>query len=381
MAQGSITKRLTKEGKARYLVRVEYPPDPVTGKRRQRAKTCATRKEAEAELARWLTEIERGTAIEPSTLTVGALLDLWLTTVAAPKVKPTTLEDYAATIRTHLTPALGAVPVQRLTPAQVHAALTGLRDKTGARTLQLCYRRLSQALAWAEQMGLVARNVCAVVDVPRYAAAKPDVWTPAEAHRFLAAAQGSQWYAFFLLMLTTGLRRGEALGVRWQDLDLDAATLTVRQIVTVLGNKPHIQEPKSAASRRTVRLTPETVHALRDHRLRQVAHRLAAGPAYQDHDLVFATAGGGPIHPSNVTRAAHRLCREAGLPPGRVHALRHTHATWLILSGVPVKVVSARLGHAKTSITLDTYAHLLPGADDAAVEATRQALFASVNTA
>jgi integrase len=372
--RGSVQKRIGKNGTVSYLVRVEMAPDPVTGERRQRAKTFKTRKEADAELAKWITEIERGTSVEPSKLTVAELLDQWLDHVARHKVRATSLEDYRHTIVKHIVPALGSVPVQKLTPPQVQAFYgEKLAAGTGARTVQLCHQRLSQALSWAVRMGLVIRNVCGVVDAPRVKSSPSRVWTTDEARRFLDGA--GTWQPFFAVMLSTGLRKGECLGMRWTDINLDARTLTVQRSVVILGGKAHIQEPKTTSARRTVKLPTETVAVLREHRTRQLERRLALGPVWTDHDLVFPNETGGPIHPANAQRAFSAILRRVDVPKVRMPDLRHSHATWLLLAGQPIKAVSERLGHARTSITLDIYAHTLADTQDSTADLAGELLF------
>jgi integrase len=269
---------------------------------------------------------------------------------------------------------LGSVLVQRLTPAQVQAFYGDkLAKGTGARTVQLCHQRLSQALSWAVRMGLVVRNVCDAVDAPRVKATPTRVWTTDEARRFLDEC--GTWRPFFTVMLSTGLRKGECLGVRWADIDLDARTLTVRRSVVILAGKAHIQEPKTASARRAVKLPAEMVALLREHRTRQLERRLSLGPLWSDHDLVFPNETGGPIHPANAQRAFSAILQRVDVPRIRMHDLRHSHATWLLLAGQPIKAVSERLGHARTSITLDTYAHTLTDTQDATADAAGELLF------
>ena len=368
-ATPGIYKRTGPRGVA-YLVRVDLPPDPITGQRRRPSKTCRSLKEAKAELGRWRSEIDTGTALEPSKLSVGGLLEAWLADVAAHRVKPTMLEDYAATIRKLLTPALGSLSVQKLNAAQVQAFYSArLAAGSSPRTVQLCHLRLSQALAQAVRWGVVPRNVCDAVTAPRVEYKRPEPWTVEEARRFLDAAADDGLSPLWTLAVTTGARRGELLGVRWRDLDLDTARLQIAQTVTTLDGAAVLDTPKTRAALRTIKLPAEAVDLLREHRKQWAARKLAAGPAWHDHDLVVCTADGKPVHPSNVGRSFQRLSKAAGVRRVRFHDLRHAHATWLLGGGLPVPVVSARLGHARASITLDTYAHVLPHMQDAAVDA------------
>lgn len=371
MARGSVQKRIATNGKAAYRVRVEYDADPITGKRRQSSESFRTRKEADRRLASWLSEIERGTAVRPDTMTVSDLLEQWLTTVAAHQVRETTVAGYRATIRLHIVPDLGTIPVQRLTAARVQAFYAAkLATGTGSRTVQLCHLRLSQALSQAVRWQIVPSNVCDNVKSPTVRYKRGETWDGDQLRRFIAASASDSLAPLWDLLATTGMRRGEALGLRWRDIDLERGTATVAQSVVTLAGAPLIQEPKTTAGRRSLGLLPATVAALRAHRLAWIARKLAAPPElWRDHDLVICTAIGSPINPNNVQRNFERIVAAAGLPRIRVHDLRHSHATLLLAEGIPVHVVSRRLGHAKTSITVDTYAHVMAGQDEAAVAA------------
>jgi integrase len=373
--KGRIEKRTGPHGPA-YRIRVELPPDPVTGERKRASKTVTTKREAERLLAEWVNEINCGTVVEPATVTVGELLHSWLRTVAAYRVRATTLEDYEATIENHIIPRLGSVKAQRLTADAVQAFYSDLREQgVGARTVQLCHLRLSQALAQAVKWGILHRNVCQAVDAPHVTPKRGKVWTAEEARRFLAAGAGTQLEALWVLIATTGLRRGEALGVRWQDLDLDERILRVRQSVVIYQNKPVMQEPKSPSARRTIKLAPEAVAMLRTHRTAQLECRLALGSLWHDNDLVFCTGDGKVLNPNNLYRTLDKVMARAGVPRIRLHDLRHSHTTLLLAAGTPIKAVSERLGHAKTSTTLDIYAHVLPDMQDAAAETVSRVLY------
>lgn len=374
--KGSIQKRTGPQGIA-YRVRVEYPPDPVSGRRRQRSESFPTKKEAERALARWVSEIDRGTAVDATKITVGELLTLWLESVARHNVRPTTYEDYEAAIRVHLVPELGSIKAKDLTASRVQAFYAAkLANGASPRTVQLCHLRLSQALKQAVRWSMLPLNVCDAAEPPKVVHKKTPRWTAEEGRRFLATAKDDTYHPLWLLALHTGMRRGEMLGLRWQDLDLPNRRVHIRQSVVVLGKKPVVQPPKSDAARRTVKLTPEVVEALAEHRKRWAERRLAAGALWEDNDLVFCTAEGRILNPANVYRNYLALIAEAKVPRTTLHGQRHNHATWLLKAGQPVKVVSERLGHAKTSITMDIYADVLPDMQDAAVDAVSDLLTA-----
>jgi integrase len=372
--QGSVIKYEGKRGITWTFV-IDVGRD-AQGKRIQKwRRGFPTKKAAEAAMRLELHQRHVGTYIEKSPETVGELLERWLTTVIRHKVKPTTLEDYAFTINKHLTPALGHVPVQALTAGTVQAFYSDRIDAgIGPRTVQLCHQRLQQALALAEREGIVSRNVCRSTEPPKATPKSGTSWTAEEARRFLSAAESDTYWPLWSLALATGLRRGELLGLRWRDLDLDRQLLTVHQSVVLLNGSPIIQTPKTAASRRTVQLSTDVVAALRKHRLAQTERRLAS-PQWADSDLVFCTRDGKPLNPNNVYRNYQAIIDLAGVPRINLHGARHTHTTLALASGAPLKAVSERLGHAKSSVTLDIYSHVLPDMQDRVVEAIDAALF------
>jgi integrase len=376
--KGSIQKRQGARGVA-YMARVEFSADPITGERRQRAKTFRTRKEAERALSQWLVEIDRGTALEPTKTTVSELLDHWLDSVAKFNVQSRTLGDYRSTIDVHLKPGLGSILVQKLSTVQIQAFYAKkLDDGAGPRTVELCHRRLSQALDQAVSWSIVIRNVCDQVKPPRVTHKRPDVWSRDELLAFLDASRDDGLAPLWGLAAATGMRLGELLGLRWRDLDLDGGLLQVEQTVTVMKGEKRgvlaIGAPKTTASRRKIRIDPGTIDDLKAHRKVQLAQRIGAS-VWEDNDLVFCTESGKPVHPSNVSRSFVRLIAGAKLRRIRFHDIRHTHATLLLQAGTPIKVVSERLGHAKTSITMGIYAHVLPDMQDQAVETISKMLF------
>lgn len=369
MARGSIQKRVsTANGDTSYRARVEFPADPVTGKRRQLSETFATKRLAENALSRWLVEIERGTALEPSKTTVGDLLDRWLLNEAPKTTRATTLVGYEITIRKHLKPALGSIIVQKLTVEQVESFYRQMRVERASSTVKKCHLRLSAALNLAVRWGLAMRNVCAVASPGKLVYKKPTVWSEDEQAAFLTGAADDGLHPFWQLALGSGLRRGELLGLRWRDVNWERSTIHVQQEVVALKGVPIIQEPKTAESRRTVRLTASVVAELAKHRTRWVERKLAAGE-WANHDLVFCTASGSPINPSHVRRSFDRIVLRADVPDITIHGMRHTHAVSLLKHGTPVKVVSERLGHKDISTTLNVYAAALPDMQDVAIDA------------
>jgi integrase len=235
--------------------------------------------------------------------------------------------------------------------------------------------RLSQALDQAVKLGIVVRNVADAVTPPRVESKEMRVWSQEQGRRFLAVAGQSTYGPIWIVAMATGMRRSELLGLRWEDVDFERRGLRVQQVVTVVRGAPHVGPPKSRSSRREVLVPSEVMDALRTHRSRQNEQRLALGAIWEDHDLVFAAANGNYINPNNLTRDFTRLIALAGLPTIRIHDLRHAHVALLIQLGADIKDVSERVGHARTSTTMDIYHHVMPEQRNETVDKLRGALF------
>lgn len=384
----AIEIRKDSDGKPRYRVRIAAH-DPVTGARRNiTIGTYRTKKEAGKAERDALTQQERGTLIDPAKVTVTELLTTWLQTKAG-TISPNSEKDYEITIRRHIAPAIGRVHVQKLTPAQMQAQFTTWKDAgLQPRTLARCHSILNQALEKAVEWGIVYRNVCRSVSRPSLPKRPGSVWTPDETRTFLHTAmhrpiltragdtgktRPDELSPLWHFLALEGMRRGEALGLRWQDVNWDRGTVHIAQtVVSDKANKGRAMvqpRTKTGAGARTVKLTAETLEVLEAHRDRQAFTRKAAGNAWEDHDLIVCTSTGTPVNPNNVSRSFHRLVRLAGVPQIRVHDLRHGAATMLLRAGVPAKIVSERLGHANIGITLDLYSHVTGEMQDAAAEA------------
>jgi integrase len=349
-------------------------PRGTGGKRQKRYRTYyGPKKDAQRRLAEIIHEVANGTFFEPSRMGFGEFLDYWLEHTGD-GLAAKSRERYRSIIERHLKPALGHHPISKLTPLQIQsyytAALKG--DGDGSRALSpatvlkhhhIVHRALRQALRWQ----LIARNPADAVEPPKAAHTEMRALDPTQTAALLAAAQGGRLYVSILVAVSTGLRRGELLGLRWCDLDLAGGTLAVRQTIEQTSAGIAFKQPKTAKSRRTLPLGEMAVAALRHHRAEQVERLLAAGQRHDEADLVFTLPDGSPWSPAAFSVAFQRLLRASGLPHLRLHDLRHTHASMLLSAGVHPKVVSERLGHANIAITMDTYSHVLPGIQQEAV--------------
>lgn len=354
---------IRKRGKNSWAVVVDLGQDAVTGKRRQLWRSVkGNKREAEALLVKLLHQRDTGIDAPPGKLTVGEYLKRWLVEYARPNTAPKTFKRYEQIVRVHLLPTLSAIPLAKLRPLHVQQVYTQVREKgLSARTALHCHRVLREALQHALRWQLIGRNPADSAEPPRPTRYEIAALSPDDAQRLLKTAEGTSYDSLVYLALMTGLRQGELLGLRWQDVGLEASVLHVRQTCQWLSGEGFIfRQPKTYRGTRPVALSRATVERLREHRRRQLEQRLAAGPAYEDNDLVFANALGAPVHPTNLRKAWLAIAREAGLDRLRFHDLRHAHASLLLQQGVHPKIVSERLGHAGVAITLDLYSHVLP---------------------
>jgi integrase len=332
------------------------------GRRVRRQVYGKTRREVADKLTAALRSRDLGIAAPSDRLTIAAYLLDWLQ-AARPSIRPATYASYEAIVRVHIAPALGRVPLAKLTAAQVEALLRAkLAAGLSPRRVAMIRATLRRALGRAVKHSLLVRNVAAIADPPKQVRAEIQPLSPDEARAFLAHVRGHRLEALFVTALATGLRQGELLGLSWKDVELDARTLTVRTALQRVDGRLTLVQPKSAAGRRTVTLPAFAIAALRDHRKRQLEERLAAGPywAANNWDLVFVSTLGSPLDGTNVLHTFQRLLADADLPRRRFHDLRHSTATALLAQGVSPRVVMEILGHSQISLTLGTYSHVLP---------------------
>jgi integrase len=353
--QGSIYKR----DDGRWVASVSLGRED--GKPKRKYFYADTRKEAQELLAKAMHEVQQGMPLPAERLTVGAYLDQWLSEVASSKVRRKTLVVYQQLIRLHLKPGLGHKVLVKLTPREVQLFLnkklnTGLSPQTVKHLHAILRNALNRALKW----GLVARNVASLVDAPhvkRYEAAALD---PEQARALLRTLQHERLGALYTVPMAIGLRPGEALGLMWSDIDWERSTLHVTRSLQRIEGKLRIEELKSRSSRRSIKLPEVALTSLKAHRIHQAQERLAAGPHWQNSDLIFTTRQGRPLAPCFIARSFKRILNLADLPDTRVYDLRHTCATLLLVQGVHPRVVMEILGHSQISLTMNTYGHVIP---------------------
>ncbi len=266
-------------------------------------------------------------------------------------------------------PRIGDLRLQGLSGGHLNAFYRELeQDNLSVASRRLTHAVLSRALRDAVRWGKTTRNAAAAADPPSVPESRTTAWTPGELSRFLRHVGTDRWFAIWRLAATTGMRRGELLGLTWFALDLEGASLRVDQQLVPTRGGVTFGAPKSKRSRRTIALDADTVRVIRDQREAQMLERQLAGDVYADHDLVFANELGMPIHPQRLTERFLELRKAAGIPTGTLHILRHTAATVALTNGIPLHVVAARLGDRPETI-LRAYAHLLPHSDAEAAAA------------
>jgi integrase len=334
-----------------------------------------TRQEVAQKLTQGLTAVQHGLPVPKERLTVQAYMLDWLQGMAA-RVRLTTHVRYERVIRRHILPTLGPQSLARLGPEHLHKLYADLLEHgLTAAGVRLAHAVLSRGLRDAYRFGLVARQVTTLVTPPRIPRHAMLVMTAPEARRFLEITKGTRYHALFVLALSTGMRQGELLALRWQDVDLDRGVVRIQQAVARVHGTLTVSEPKTARGRRQIALTPQAIQALRHHRSQQAAERLRLGPVWHDQGLIFCSLVGTFLDPAHLTtRVFQPLLRRAALPHMRFHDLRHTAATLLLAEGVHAKVVSEMLGHATIGLTLDLYSHVLPDMQSAAALAMERVL-------
>lgn len=371
-----------------WSVVVEVGRDATSGRRvRKWHSGFRSKKDAERARTELLSRLDDGTYVVPTKLAFGTFLrEEWLPAKRS-TVKATTLASYDMHVHKHIVPRLGGIPLRGLSAGQLNAMyadllVDGRKDGKGGlspTTVRRIHATIHKALADGVRWGRLTRNPADQADPPRAMTAVMSVWTPDQLRRFLECVRSDRLFAAWLRAATTGMRRGELLGLRWADVDLDADTAAIRQIRTVVRYEVVTTRPKTEKGNRIVALDPATVVALRAHRSAQMEERLAFGPAYQEtNDLVFTREDGSAIHPERFSSWFKQHCLRSGLPLARLHDVRHSYVTALLAAGVPLKVVSQRVGHASPMVTMTIYQHVLPSDDRAAAAAGARAILGDV---
>jgi integrase len=351
--EGSIYKR--PDGRWCAQVNLGY----VNGKRKRKYLYGDTRAEVAKQMTTILRDVQQGIPVATERLTVAAFLDRWLEDYVKPSVRPSTYADYETTARLRLKPALGRIGLTRLTAQDVQKMMNeGIRAGMPVATIRHARLILGIALGRATKWQLVAINAASLVEAPRTEQSEVRPLTPEQTMKLLKSIRGDRLEALYTVAVAIGLRRGEALGLTWDCIDFDAATLTVRFQLQRIDKALVRVEPKTARSRRTVALPSVVVDALRRHKIRQLEERLLAGSRWQDSGYVFTTTIGTPLDGRSVTRFFADALTRAELPHVRFHDPRHGCATLLLMRGASLRAIMETLGHSQIAVTANIYAHV-----------------------
>jgi integrase len=381
---GNITRR----GKASWRIKFDTGHDAVTGRRKYHLETVhGSKADAVTLLGKRIAERGEGQLVHRTSITVADYAKHWLSAIAPAKASGKTLERYGELISKHTLPHIGTVELQKLDGPRIdalyaHLGKAGRLDGKGGlspQTIRHVHRVLALICGSAVKAGkLRVSPMTAVQTAPKVRQPDIQVLDDAELAALLRHLEGRPLYMPVLLAASTGMRRSEVLALQWSSINLDKATLQVAQVVELVGGKMSLKEPKTERSRRTIALPARLVQELKAHRKAQAEYCLKLGCGR--FELVFPHWDGTLRNPNNFSKQFADEASAAKLPHITFHGLRHTHITHLLRSGVPVHVVSARAGHSNPTVTLNTYAHLLPGQQEAAAAITDAALRTALTT-
>lgn len=361
------------KGKGKWLVRVFRGRDPNTGKKKYFNKQVSgNKKDAQTYLNKVLREIDQGSFVDPSPITLDEYLNKWLEAAARPRLAPNTFEHYEDILKRYVRPALGNHKLSKLTGLDVQSLYSEMLQRgLSARVVRYTHAVLNSALKQAIKWGFIMLNPASLVELPKKERKEMQALTIEQAANFLTVASGDRFYAYFQLAIVTGMRPSECLGLQWKDINFQTGILTLqRALLWKRDGTWYFGDLKTSKSRRSLPLPPSVLLALKDHRRKQAEERLKIGAKYQNLDLVFASQDGKPVMPHNlIVRHFKPILKSTELPASiRLYDLRHTCATLLLAVNENPKVVSERLGHASITQTLDTYSHVLPTMQQAASE-------------
>lgn len=352
--EGTISKR--KDG--RWESRLTHGKR-ADGRPRRITLYGKTRKDVADQLNEMLNAQNKGVLVAPDQLTFAVYLQKWLAGKQAAGRRESTIAGYTNMVEKHLSPFIGDLRVQKLEPLHLETLYGQLRAKgLGPRMVQLSHVILYNVLKQAKRDGIVFRNVAEQVERPAVTPYEAAIWTGEQVVAFLTGIREHRWFLFYYFSVTTGMRRGELLGLQWQDIDFEESRLSIRRNLTTAGRKVVMSEPKTRSGRRMLYLTTEALDLLKVHREAQDARSSKLGEKWPGNGHVFVTQIGTTIRPIKMSREFDQLGKKMGMPRIRLHDLRHTNASLASRQGMPIKLLSERLGHSTPGFTAKTYQHL-----------------------
>lgn len=372
---GHIKKRYTQKGTSWQII-LDKGVD-VNGKRKREYITVnGTKRQAQDELAKIISEYNNGSYIAPSKMTVQMLILQWMTVYAMPQLAPNTVRGYKVNFNKHTIPYLGHILVQRLSSVEIQNMYVKLEEKgLSPSSIRYVHTTLREVLQYAYKMRMIPVNPADFVSAPRQGKYKSEVYNAEEVAELLRCAKGTDMELPLMLDLETGLRRGELLALKWSDINWEAHTLTVERNLVCINGEHIFGDPKTKSGNRKLLLSESLIEKLRQHRIRQTEIRLQLGATYQNNHLICCKADGTPYNTGTFSHKFFYLLKKHGLKHIRLHDIRHTNATLMLENGIPAKIACERLGHSGIAITLDTYSHVSPKMQKDAVEKLSSDIF------
>ena len=369
MAKGKIIERKNKDGSLSYDVVVAFK-DNTTGKWKHRWKTTDGSRKADTLKTAMLREVDKGYQ-QPTKETVATFMQSWIDGYKA-NITARSYDRYSGIVKNHIIPSIGKIPLALLSPQNIQKMYSDkLESGLAPRSVRYVHIVLHRALQTALKWHKITVNPADSVDIPKAQHTEMQIWNESEIIQFLEAARSTPYHCLFYLAIFSGARRGELLALRWQDADLKTGQLSISRSVQCVNGEYIFSQPKTEKSRRTIALPQSAVLLLKQ--LREVAEhtraRIDPKSKVEDAELIFThTTDGVPLRPNTVSRAWEYTAKKAGVKIIRFHDARHSHASLMLKQGVPLKVLSERLGHSSISVTADVYAHVIPGMQESAAQ-------------
>ncbi len=388
MASGHIRKRELKNGKHSWQIVVEADVDPVTGQRNRIYKTVkgGTKKQAEKIMIQMINELHEGTFIAETTQTYGQFLEEWLDTYIKPMKSPTTTARYVEQVEKYIIPALGKKKLQDLKAMDIQKFYNSLAEKSplsnkplSAKSIKNIHMNVLASLGQAVKLDLIKKNPAHHVEVPKTKKYQAQVYSPEEIKFLLENVIDTDMEVPIALLVGLGLRRGEVLALRWQDIDLEKGKVYIRKNMISVNKQVIFKDPKTETSSREIELPATLLKLLQIERKRYVANKLRLGAQFEDNDLVVCWENGKCIKPDTLSQKFRRLIEKIGLKHIRLHDLRHTNATLMLSYGVNPKVAQQRLGHASISTTMDIYSHVTEKVEKEAADKLDKGIFEALD--
>lgn len=372
---GHIKKRYTQKGTSWQIVLDKGVNS--NGKRiREYITVNGTKRQAQDELAKIISEYNNGSYIAPSKMTVQMLIAQWMTVYAIPQLALSTVRGYKVNFYKHTIPYLGHILVQRLSSVEIQNMYVKLEEKgLSPSSIRYVHKILHEVLQYAYKMRMISVNPSDLVSAPKQGKYKAEVYNAEEVAELLRCAKGTEMELPLMLDLETGLRRGELLALKWSDINWGARTLTVERNLVCINGEYKFGSPKTKSGNRKLLLSESLIEKLRQHRVLQTEIRLQLGATYQNNDLICCKTNGAPYNTGTFSHKFSNLLKKHGLKHIRLHDIRHTNATLMLEDGIPAKIASERLGHSGIAITLDTYSHVSPKMQQDAVEKLSSDIF------